>query len=165
MNHSLTTGTDFLAGGGEMAALIRTFDWAQTPLGAIPGQMHQLFLNLISNALKFVDGQSPVVSIETASTTDKSSTLYPLTSQQPHVAIRVRDNGIGFEMQYVEKIFGMFQRLHRRGQYEGTGIGLAICRRIVENHHGYISADSRPGQGAMFEIVLPLSQKLMADRD
>ena len=69
--------------------------------------------------------------------------------------IRVRDNGIGFEPQYAERIFGVFQRLHSRDEYEGTGIGLANCRRIVERHGGSITAKSRLGQGATFTIRLP----------
>ena len=123
---------------------------------AIPGQMHQLFQNLISNALKFSGNRLPIVTIESSPI---SSPTQATGANQAYVAIYVRDNGIGFEMQYVEKIFGMFQRLHRREHYEGTGIGLTICRRIVENHHGSITAEGRLNEGATFQIVLPVSQQ------
>ena len=72
--------------------------------------------------------------------------------------IQVQDSGIGFEQQYAERIFGMFQRLHGRAEFEGTGIGLAICRKIVERHNGTIVASSAPGQGALFTITLPYRQ-------
>ena len=72
--------------------------------------------------------------------------------------ITVEDNGIGFDQQYAERIFGIFQRLHPRNVYEGTGIGLAICRRIVEYHGGQISVQSTPGKGSTFEVLLPVAQ-------
>ncbi|WP_461095323.1 ATP-binding protein [Spirosoma gilvum] len=124
----------------------------------VPGQLHQLFQNLISNALKFISNRPPKVTIESCPVTVQMRTEFGL-SDQPYAVISVTDNGIGFDMQYVEKIFGMFQRLHRRETYEGTGIGLTICRRIVENHHGYIRAIGRPGEGATFQIILPVSQQ------
>ena len=72
--------------------------------------------------------------------------------------IRVEDNGIGFETKYLDRIFAPFQRLHTRQQYEGSGMGLAICRKIVERHKGKITASSVPGQGATFVITLPVKQ-------
>ena len=72
--------------------------------------------------------------------------------------ITIEDNGIGFDQQYAERIFGIFQRLHPRDVYEGTGIGLAICRRIVEYHGGQISVQSTPGKGSIFEVLLPVAQ-------
>jgi len=72
--------------------------------------------------------------------------------------IEISDNGIGFEPQHAERIFGIFQRLHSRAAYEGTGIGLAICRRIVERHHGSVTATGRPGEGATLVVSLPLEQ-------
>jgi light-regulated signal transduction histidine kinase (bacteriophytochrome) len=101
-----------------------------------PAQMRQLFQNLISNALKFQhDGVTPVVKI-TSTTTDGAT-----------CQITISDNGIGFDAKYAERIFGVFERLHGRAQYEGTGIGLAICRKIVQRHGGTISAHSSSGEG------------------
>jgi light-regulated signal transduction histidine kinase (bacteriophytochrome) len=115
-------------------------------LEADPLQMRQLFQNLIGNALKF---RRPEVA--------------------PHVRvwsrplghafeIAVEDNGIGFDEKYLDRIFTIFQRLHGRGEYEGTGVGLAVCRRIVERHGGTLTARSAPGQGATFLITLPAAQ-------
>jgi light-regulated signal transduction histidine kinase (bacteriophytochrome) len=73
---------------------------------------------------------------------------------------RVKDNGIGFEEQYSEKIFGLFERLHTRDKFPGTGIGLSICKRIAELHHGNISARSRPGEYSIFEVILPVTQQI-----
>ncbi len=72
--------------------------------------------------------------------------------------ISVQDNGIGFDEKYTEKIFAVFQRLHGRGEYEGTGVGLAVCRRILDRHHGTIVARSKPGAGATFVVTLPVAQ-------
>lgn len=125
-------------------------------IDAIPGQMHQLFQNLISNALKFTTNRQPVVTIEGGALNADQKAEFGI-SRNGYVVICVQDNGIGFEPQYREKIFGMFQRLHGRTQYEGTGIGLTICRRIVDNHQGYLTAHGHPGEGALFQIILPLS--------
>ncbi len=132
-------------------------DVAHLPaIEAIPGQMHQLFQNLISNALKFTTNRRPVITIEGGVLNPDLKAEFSI-SGNGYVVICVRDNGIGFEPQYREKIFGMFQRLHGRNQYEGTGIGLTICRRIVDNHQGYLTADGQPGEGALFQIILPIS--------
>ena len=72
--------------------------------------------------------------------------------------LTIKDNGIGFEEQYLEKIFAVFQRLHGRCEYEGTGVGLAVCRRITDRHGGLITAQSKPGEGATFIIILPMKQ-------
>ena len=112
---------------------------------ADPLQMRQLFQNLIGNAVKFRrEGEHPVVSVTAA----------PAGIRALHL-ITVQDNGIGFEEKYSERIFGVFQRLHGRGVYEGTGMGLAICRRIAERHGGTLTAQSAPGQGATFTVALP----------
>ncbi len=109
-------------------------------------QMRQLLQNLIGNALKFHQpDQPPVVHVE------QRQAMAGL------VEIVVRDEGIGFEQKYADRIFGMFQRLHGRNEYEGTGIGLAICRKIAERHGGTIRAESSPGQGTAFIIRLPAS--------
>jgi len=121
-------------------------------IDADPMQMRQLFLNLISNALKFQpEGASPVVKI--------SARLLNAASGEQLCELSVQDNGIGFDEKYVDKMFAVFQRLHGRSEYEGTGIGLAVCRRIVDRHHGNILARSQPGQGATFIVTLPVHQQ------
>lgn len=110
---------------------------------ADPAQIRQLFQNLLSNAIKFARaGVKPVVRISSEPMRDG------------HV-VYVEDNGIGFDPRYAQRIFGLLQRLHGREEYEGTGIGLAICRRIVERHGGRIAAQGRPGAGATFSFTLP----------
>jgi signal transduction histidine kinase len=109
--------------------------------------MRQLFQNLIGNALKFhKPGEKPMVQVRSVSDTDSGCQIV------------VEDNGIGFEEQYLETIFAPFQRLHARSEYEGTGMGLAICKKIVERHGGSITATSTPGAGSTFIIQLPLAQ-------
>lgn len=111
-------------------------------------QMRQLFQNLISNAIKFRQmGVWPVIHIDSV-----------IDSDAGIVQIAVRDNGIGFEEKYLDRIFSVFQRLHGRHEYEGTGVGLAICRKIVDRHQGTITAKSELGKGATFLIRLPLRQ-------
>jgi PAS domain S-box-containing protein len=118
---------------------------------ADPLQMRQLMLNLLGNALKFQPpGATPLIKIT-------ASTSTPL-SREPQCEIRVQDNGIGFDEKYMDKIFAVFQRLHGRTEYEGTGVGLAVCRRIVDRHRGTITAKSQPGKGATFIVTLPLKQ-------
>ncbi len=121
---------------------------------ASPGQMHQIFQNLISNALKFNTNPRPTVQIETVPLTDALRTELALTSSH-YAVIAVSDNGIGFDTKYKDKIFGMFQRLHGRSQYAGTGIGLTIVKKIMDNHRGFISVQSEPGRGTTFYVVLP----------
>ena len=112
-------------------------------------QMRQLMLNLIGNALKFqAEGAIPEVKIY--------SRLLSAPSGEQLCEISVQDNGIGFEEQYLDKIFAVFQRLHGRTEYEGTGVGLAICRRITDRHGGTITARSKPGEGAAFVVTLPV---------
>jgi hypothetical protein len=113
-------------------------------IDAIPLQMTQLFSNLISNALKYTRAEtSPVITISCR-----------LEDAEYHIDIT--DNGIGFAQEHAEKIFSIFKRLHRKTEYSGTGIGLAMCKRIVENHRGRIFAQSQPGQGATFHLILPV---------
>lgn len=133
-------------------------------LEAVPGQMHQLFQNLISNALKFTNDHPPEVTVEPVPFTPKLRAELALPAHGEYVAVEVRDNGIGFEPQYRERIFGMFQRLHGRAEYVGTGIGLTICRKIVENHHGVITAEGHPGEGATFRVVLPVRQEVESEK-
>ncbi len=126
---------------------------------AIPSQIHQLFLNLFNNALKFSRPGIPSrVSVSSHPLNPVEKRNRGLASWKNYVKICVTDNGIGFEQEHAEKIFAIFQRLHGRSEYEGSGIGLAICRKIVENHKGIISAEGRPGEGAAFTIILPEKQ-------
>ena len=116
-------------------------------ISADPTQMRQLFQNLIGNALKFhKPGEKPTVRVRSVSNTDSGCQII------------VEDNGIGFEEQYLGRIFAPFQRLHGRSEYEGTGMGLAICKKIVERHGGSITANSTPGAGTSFIVRLPLRQ-------
>ncbi|MFB3131899.1 MAG: PAS domain S-box protein, partial [Rhodothermales bacterium] len=120
-------------------------------------QMHQLLQNFIGNALKFHrPGVAPVVEfighLEQQPVRDGDA-------PQTVCRLEVRDNGIGFDEKYLDRIFTPFQRLHGRSTYAGTGMGLAICRRIVERHHGALTARSAPGEGATFIVTLPVSQR------
>ncbi len=110
-------------------------------------QMIRLFQNLVGNALKFRGGESPHIRISAGPEGDGVCEIF------------VRDNGIGFEQQFAERIFKPFQRLHNRNEYEGTGIGLAICRKIAERHGGSIRAESEPGKGSTFIVRLPVKQE------
>jgi light-regulated signal transduction histidine kinase (bacteriophytochrome) len=113
---------------------------------ADPTQMHQLLQNLINNGLKFHrEDIPPIVQV--------SANILGTECQ-----ISVKDNGIGFDMQYLNRIFKPFQRLHGRQEYEGSGMGLAICRRIVERHSGEITAVSALGEGSTFMVTLPIYQ-------
>ena len=121
---------------------------------ADPSQIYQLFLNVLSNGLKFrkVD-QAPLINVlvEQKDIYDELQHI-----DVPSCIITIKDNGIGFEQTYADKIFSPFQRLHGRTAYKGTGIGLAICRRIVERHGGTIVAYSSPDEGATFIVTLPI---------
>ncbi len=121
-------------------------------------QLEQLFVNLISNALKFRQlGVKPLVSIRAQSVEaiDLPVGLKPTSQAKTYHRIDVSDNGIGFEQKYVDRIFLVFQRLHGKNQYAGTGIGLAICEKVVANHGGAIAVMSQPGQGTVFSVYLP----------
>jgi len=133
------------------------------PLPTIEGdplRLRQLLQNLISNALKFQRPDAPpVVTISTAlRPSEDAAEAGPAVGAAPPawLHLSVRDNGIGFEPKHAERIFEVFKRLHGRGTYEGTGIGLALCRQIAARHGGHITATSAPGQGATFHVTLPL---------
>lgn len=120
-------------------------------------QLNQLFLNLISNALKFTtEERTPVIDISYGLVKGAEiKDIEKIRRDLDYHKVIVSDNGIGFEEEYAEKIFVIFQRLHGRGHYEGTGVGLAICRRIMSNHNGFIFAESQLGKGARFILYFP----------
>jgi hypothetical protein len=121
-------------------------------------QLQQLFQNLLSNALKYhKPDQSPMISI-TAQLVKGPEISLPLTELEKaldYYMIEVSDNGIGFDQAYADKIFQVFQRLHARNEYSGTGVGLSIVKKVIENHGGKIQAVSSPGEGAAFKVYLP----------
>jgi PAS domain S-box-containing protein len=118
-------------------------------IAADPLQMRQLFQNLIGNALKYTRPDvAPIIAVK--------ATRVMLDDDQEFIEINVSDNGIGFGERHAERIFGLFQRLHSRNQYEGTGMGLAICRKIAERHNGTLHATGVEGQGATFTLRLPI---------
>jgi light-regulated signal transduction histidine kinase (bacteriophytochrome) len=122
---------------------------------ADPIQMHQLFQNLVGNAIKFRrEGEPPLVRVYVAPVEPGVEGA----AGEAQVGIAVEDNGIGFDGKYAERIFGIFQRLHNRTAYEGTGIGLAVCRKIAVRHGGSIVAVSTPGVGSRFLVCLPRRQ-------
>ena len=126
-------------------------------ISADPFQMQHLFLNLISNAIKFRQPNMPLeVNISGQIIQNGSPTNAHLNGTICEIS--VSDNGIGFDAKYSDRIFQPFERLHDPNQYDGTGMGLAICRKIVERHHGTITAQSTPGKGTTFIIHLPIQQ-------
>lgn len=112
------------------------------PVQADPAWVHQLWRHLLSNALKF-SGHQTIPTVKVDAEVSGPVTVY-----------RVRDNGVGFDMQYAQKLFGLFQRLHKVGDFPGNGVGLAMSRRIVDRHGGRIWAESTPGSGAAFFFTL-----------
>jgi len=123
----------------------------------IPLQLTQLFTNLVSNALKFTNTNPSIVIHSKTVTKEEVISNISLSGDSKYLLLTFSDNGIGFEQQYANKIFSMFQRLHGKQEYAGTGIGLALCKRIVENHNGYITATSELGKGSIFYVYLPLN--------
>ena len=134
----------------------REVEWRVSPLPTAygdPSMLRQVLLNLVDNALKYSRGRTPAV-ITVAGET--------LADQ---VVITVSDNGVGFDMAYVDKLFGVFQRLHRTEDFEGTGIGLALARRIVERHDGRIWAEGELGRGATLRFALPRRSRAEAPKE
>lgn len=110
----------------------------------------------MSNSLKFVrPGVQPVVTITTDLASDEEKARFNLTKAPAYRKLVFADNGIGFEKEYAQKIFAIFHRLHGRSEYEGSGIGLAIVKKIAEHHGGVIFAEGKPGVGASFTLIIP----------
>ncbi len=124
-------------------------------------QLAQVFLNILSNSLKFLKpGILPEINITSEVVLGKNLPINVALPNQQYCVIKISDNGIGFDEEYAGKIFDLFQRLHARTDYKGTGIGLAICKKIIERHYGFIFANSIEGEGASFFIALPVNKYL-----
>ncbi len=123
---------------------------------SLPGQMRQVFQNIISNSLKFSRPDvSPDIKI-IAELKEECPFINPVINPGPYVRIDISDNGIGFDEKYLNKIFILFQRLNTREKYDGTGIGLAVTKKIIENHHGHIFATSQENNGTTFTMILSI---------
>jgi signal transduction histidine kinase len=132
----------------DLGAAIR-YDRLPTIEGA-PVLIYQLLYNLVNNSLKFSkETERPVISVSSENWGNE---------ENPTIKLVIEDNGIGFEQEYAEKIFNSFSRLNTKDRYEGTGLGLALCKKIVERHHGSIEAKGVPGVGAVFAVYFPLNQ-------
>ena len=128
-------------------------------IDANPTQMSQLFINLISNSLKFTrPGVKPVIALRVDNLSHSEIQKRKLSSGKSYVKITLKDNGIGFSNDNTDRIFAIFQRLRGRSEYEGAGIGLSVCKKVVEGHSGTIEAFGIPDEGAVFEIILPINQ-------
>ena len=128
-------------------------------IDGIAPQLAQVFQNIISNSLKFVKPDiPPIIEISGKVVTGNSLPITGALPNQKYCVIKITDNGIGFDEEYAGKIFDLFQRLHARTEYKGTGIGLAICKKIIDKHSGFIFAKSVEGEGASFFIAIPLKE-------
>jgi signal transduction histidine kinase len=127
-------------------------------VNAISSQMTQLFSNLLTNSLKYVEKDIvPFISITSSLLSEEELVKHPsLNSSNTYYKVEFKDNGIGIEDEYSEKVFEMFHRLHSESDYSGTGIGLAICKKITQNHHGDIYITSGNSQGSIFNVILPV---------
>jgi len=134
-----------------------TVTWNELPvIKAVPLQMSQLFANMIGNALKFIRTDvKPIVEITCTTADAEEIKSAKLDERLPYYKIRFSDNGIGISPEYTHKIFSIFQRLHQKSVFEGTGIGLAMCKKIALNHKGEINAEGSSNDGAVFNLYLP----------
>ncbi len=131
-----------------------------------PIQLQQLFQNLIENALKFrKEGESPAIKVSGTFVRDTGTGTSNNVSDNAFCQLTFEDNGIGFDEKYNDRIFKVFQRLHSQNTYDGTGIGLSLCHKIVERHGGTITAKSSPGNGSKFIVTLPVKQQIDKDRN
>jgi signal transduction histidine kinase len=129
-------------------------------IDANKGQIRQVFQNIISNALKFATADvAPVIEIKSRRVNKKTFNSND-DADGPYWLISIKDNGIGFDEKHVQNIFSLFERLNSKDKYEGTGIGLAIAKKIIEKHNGIITAVSKPGKGAEFQMILPVTQNI-----
>jgi PAS domain S-box-containing protein len=174
LNHSNITNSDALFTTVDLdkiiKAIVEDFDimvheksavisFADLPIVyGVELQLQQLFSNLISNALKY-NTEKPVIKISSITVTKETAATPVITDNKKYYEIAVQDNGIGFDQQYADKIFAVFGRLHSKSQYSGTGIGLALCKKITDRHDGFISAVSSEGNGATFFVYLPCKQQ------
>ena len=127
-------------------------------VAVVPHQMSQVFSNILLNSLKYKrEDADPFITISTQIVDSESLPITGIRKPQKLWQIRVADNGIGFDPAYAERIFEVFQRLHAASEYQGTGIGLAICRKIMQAHGGHITAEGMPGEGSVFNIYLPFN--------
>ncbi len=123
----------------------------------IPFQLEQLFINIIGNSLKYSKtDETPLITITSKKVKASKTPKLNDHSKKEYIKIVFKDNGLGFDQQYAEKIFLLFNRLHGKKDFPGTGVGLAICKKIIENHKGHIFAKGKPDQGAVFEVYLPV---------
>lgn len=128
-------------------------------INGIPGQIRLVFQNLLGNSLKFVQaGMPPCIHISAAPVEEPG--MHEEAADGRFVRITISDNGIGFDEKYLTRIFSVFQRLHTKDKYEGSGIGLSIVKKIIEKHRGYVTARSEEGKGATFIILLPLCTEI-----
>lgn len=140
----------------EKDAEVKVSDLPEAPI--VPSQMQQLFTNLIENALKFADHtRKPRIKIFTEDLSEQEKSLFPTLEQSELLKVSIQDNGIGFDPVHSETIFVIFNRLHDKQSFEGSGIGLAICKKVVENHGGIIFAKGIPGDGSKFTFIIPTS--------
>lgn len=145
----------------EKKAVINTTDLPV--IYGMPHQLNQLFFNLINNSIKFSE-KPPVINIASKIVPPPVAAKTNLLQYEgDYVELIISDNGIGFSEEYADKIFNIFQRLHNNKSYAGTGIGLALCKKIVDNHHGFITVKSERGKGTTFYIYLPIAASVHAN--
>jgi two-component system CheB/CheR fusion protein len=125
-------------------------------IDAIPLQMNQLFYNLINNSLKFTkENVPPIIKITCRKLNEEEKKEEGLIDNIVYYEIIIKDNGIGFSQEYSEQIFGLFKRLNDKNYFPGSGIGLALCKKVMLNHNGVIHAEGKENEGAEFHLILP----------